>query len=56
MVSSAPSTRNHTVQSSFTIRVDAIFTTRTEAAFTKAFDVIARTRALACLWRTRHVD
>jgi hypothetical protein len=47
---------DRTVQISFTIRVDEIFTTRIQAAFTKAFDVIARTRGSACLWRTRHAD
>jgi hypothetical protein len=45
-----------TVQISFTIRVDEIFTTRIQAAFTKPFDVIARTRASACLCLTRHAD
>jgi len=50
----ALSVRNPTVQGSFTIRVDATFTTRSEAAFTKALDMVARMRASACLWRTRH--
>jgi hypothetical protein len=35
----------------FTAFVDVIFTTLLEALFTKAFDVIARFYARACVWR-----
>ena len=39
------------VNFSFTDFVDAIFTTLLDAPFTKAFDVIARFYARACVWR-----
>jgi hypothetical protein len=41
---------------SFIISVDAIFTTLLKAAFTKAFNVAARSSVRACLWRARRSD
>jgi hypothetical protein len=41
---------------SFTVFVDAIFTTLLEALFTKAFDVIARFCVRTCVWRSGRAD
>ncbi|WP_152528589.1 hypothetical protein [Afipia sp. OHSU_I-C4] len=43
-------------QFAFTHFVDAIFTTLLETLFTKAFDVIARFQARACVWRAGRGD
>jgi hypothetical protein len=48
--------RMKALQFTFTSFVDAIFTTLLKAAFTKAFDVIARPSAYACMWRARRSD
>jgi len=48
--------RIHTFQSSFTIRIDAIFTNHLEAAFTTAIDCISRVCASACLCPARNAD
>jgi hypothetical protein len=41
---------------SFTIFVDAIFTTLFERLFTKVFDVAAQTAAIPCLYRACNAD
>jgi len=41
---------------SFSIFVDAIFTTLLEALFTNAFDVMVRLQARACVLRARRCD
>ena len=43
-------------QFAFTHFVDEIFTTLLETLFTKAFDVIARFQARACVWRAGRGD
>jgi hypothetical protein len=40
----------------FIISVDAIFTTLFEWLFTNVFDVIARIRAISCVYRARNAD
>jgi len=40
----------------FSIFVDAIFTSLFERLFTKLFDVMGRTRAIACVYLARTTD
>jgi hypothetical protein len=43
-------------KNSFIIFVDGIFTTLFERAFTKAFDVMAESDAIACVCRAGNAD